>query len=285
MDINSIIMKKRAKGELDREEIKYFVGKYLKNEISDAQVAAVMSYIYTDGLTETEIINFATEIGKSGDVLDLSQISDNIVDKHSTGGVGDKITLILLPVIAALGLPVAKISSRGYGIFGGTIDKLEAIPGFKTNITIKEFANNIEKIGISIASQELNLAPVENKFYRLRNEITCRDSIVLIAISLMSLKIATGSTKIVFDLSCGNGTYLKHKEEARKLGKLLVKMGKTLNKQVGYIITLMDEPVGNAVGNILEIQETIRCLNGKMPRDVEETVVMLRKYSFIFSIW
>ena len=147
---------------------------------------------------------------------------------------------------------------------------MASIPGFKTNITIKEFANNIEKIGISIASQELNLAPVENKFYRLRNEITCRDSIVLIAISLMSLKIATGSTKIVFDLSCGNGTYLKNKEEARKLGKLLVKMGKTLNKQVG---------------NILEIQETIRCLNGKMPRDVEETVVMLRKYSFIFSIW
>lgn len=171
------------------------------------------------------------------------------------------------------------------GIFGGTIDKLESIPGFKTNIPIKEFVTNVEKIGISIASQDLNLAPVENKFYRLRNEITCRDSIAFIAISLMSLKIATGSNKIVFDLSCGNGTYLKNKEEARKLGKLLVKMGKILNKQVGYVITLMDEPVGNAVGNVLEIQETINCLNGKMPKDVEETVTMLRKCCSIISLW
>ncbi len=194
MDINSIIIKKRlgdVRGELNNDEIKYFVGKWVKGEIKDSQAAALMSYIYTNGLTEEEIIRFVIEVGNSGDVLDMSEISDNIVDKHSTGGVGDKVTLILLPVIAALGLPVAKISSKGLGISGGTIDKLASIPGFNTNISIEEFKNNVQNIGISIVSQELNLAPAENKFYKLRNEISCKDSIVLIAISLMSLKIAT----------------------------------------------------------------------------------------------
>ena len=191
------------------------------------------------------------------------------------GGVGDKVTLILLPIIAALGLPVAKISSRGLGISGGTIDKLASIPGFNPNISIEEFKNNVENIGISIVSQDLNLAPAEAKLYKLRNEIACRDSIVLIAISLMSLKIATGSNKIVFDLSCGKGTYLDTREDARRLGKLLVRIGKALDKEVGYIITLMDEPVGNSVGNILEIQETIKALNGNMSRDVQDTVITL----------
>lgn len=278
MDINSIIAKKRMvgpKGELNKDEIKYFIGKWTKGEIKDSQAAALMSYIYTNGLTEDEIIKFVTEVGNSGDVLDLSGISDHIVDKHSTGGVGDKVTLILLPVIAALGLPVAKISSRGLGISGGTIDKLASIPGFNPNISIQEFEDNVKNIGISIVSQDLNLAPAESKLYKLRNEIACRDSIVLIAISLMSLKIATGSNKIVFDLSCGKGTYLDTREEARRLGKLLVKIGKALGKQVGYIITLMDEPVGSCVGNVLEIQETIKALNGNMTKDVEDTVVCL----------
>ncbi len=194
MDINSIIAKKRIvgpKSELDKDEIKYFVGKWMKGEIKDSQAAALMSYIYTNGLTEDEIIRFVIEVGNSGDVLDMSEISDNIVDKHSTGGVGDKVTLILLPVIAALGLPVAKISSRGLGISGGTIDKLASIPGFTPNISIQDMKDNVKNIGISIVSQDLNLAPAEGKLYKLRNEISCRDSIVLIAISLMSLKVAT----------------------------------------------------------------------------------------------
>jgi pyrimidine-nucleoside phosphorylase len=206
MDIKTIIAKKRMggpRGELTKDEIKYFIGKWMKGEINDSQAAALMSYIYTNGLTEDEIVKFVIEIGNSGDVLDLSKISKNIVDKHSTGGVGDKITLILLPIIAALGLPVAKISSKGYGISGGTIDKLASIPGFNSNLSIESFTENIENIGISIASQNLNFAPAEERLYKLRNEIACRDSIVLIAISLMSLKIATGSNKIVFDLSCG----------------------------------------------------------------------------------
>lgn len=278
MDISSIIAKKRLggpKGELTKDEIKYFIGKWVRGEVKDSQAAALMSYIYVNGLTEDEIIRFVIEVGNSGDVLDLSQISENIIDKHSTGGVGDKVTLILLPVIAALGLPVAKISSRGYGISGGTIDKLASIPGFNPNISLEEFKDNVEKIGISIVSQDLNLAPAESKLYKLRNEIACKDSIVLIAISLMSLKIATGSNKIVFDITCGRGTYLETKEEARRLGKLLFRIGKTLGKEVGYIITLMDEPVGRCVGNVLEIQEAINALAGNMSKDVEDTVINL----------
>lgn len=278
MDMGSIISKKRhggPKGELTKDEIKYFVGKWNKGEVLDSQAAALFSYIYTNGLTEDEILNFVQEVANSGDIIDLTKISNNIVDKHSTGGVGDKVTLILLPIIAALGLPVAKISSKGYGISGGTIDKLASIPGFKSNISIEEFQDNVKNIGISIVSQDLNLAPVEGKFYKLRNQIGCRDSIVLIAISLMSLKIASGSNKIVFDISCGKGTYLSTREEARRLGKLLVRIGKALNKQVGYVITLMDEPVGKAVGNVLEIKETVKALNGQMTKDLEDTIVAL----------
>lgn len=278
MDINTIIEKKRIKGaksELTRDEIKYFVGKYAKGEISEAQASALMSYIYEHGLTETEIINFVQEVGSSGDVLDLSKISTNIVDKHSTGGIGDKITLILMPIIAALGLPVAKVSSKGQGIMGGTIDKLCAIPGFNPNITIKEFMDNVSNIGISIVSQDLNLAPAELKLYRLRNEIACRDSIELIAISMMSLRVATGSNKVVFDLTCGSGSYLKDKKSASRLGKLLVKIGKSLDKHVGYVITAMDEPVGRTIGNNLEIEETVKALNGQMSDDVNEIVMAL----------
>ena len=269
MDINSIIAKKRLagpKGELNRDEIKYFIGKWVKGEIKDSQASALMSYIYINGLTENEIILFVKEIGNSGDVLDLSQVFENTIDKHSTGGVGDKVTLILLPVIAALGIPVAKISSRGYGISIGTIDKLASIPGFNPNISLQEFQDNVENIGISIVGRNLNFAPAE---------ISCNDSIVLIAISLMSLKVATGNQKIVFDLSCGKGTYLHTRDDARRLGKLLVKIGNSLGKKVGYIITLMDEPVGNCIGNVLEIKETIKALNGEMTKDVEDTVVSL----------
>ena len=235
MDINTIIEKKRlkgSKGELTPEEIKYFVGKYTKNEIVDVQAAALMSYIYENGLTESEMLCFIKEIGSSGDVLDLSEVSETVIDKHSTGGVGDKITLILLPIIAALGLPVAKVSSKGYGNAGGTIDKLCSIPGFNPNISIKEFIDNVSNIGISIVSQDLNLAPTEERLYKLRTQIACSDCIELIAISLMSLKLATGSNVLVFELTCGKCSYLKDKNAARKLGKLLVRLGKKLDKKV-----------------------------------------------------
>ena len=275
MDIKSVINKKRHRHELDRDEIKYFIGKYVKKEISDAQAAALMSYIYVNGLTLDEIVIFTEEVAASGDKLVLPKFASQLVDKHSTGGVGDKITLILLPIMAALDIPVAKISSKGLGIAGGTIDKLNSIPGFNSNLSIEQFEEIVEKNKIGIVGQDLNLAPAESKLYKLRNEIGCRDSIPLIAISLMSLKLATGSEKIVFDLTCGRGTYLKNRDEAKKLGKLLVNIGKKLKREVAYTITLMDEPVGYAVGNILEVKETIKALNGKMARDIQDTIFSL----------
>ncbi len=275
MDIKSVIQKKRTKGELTRDEIRYFIGKYTRGEIEESQAAALMSYIYINGLTEDEIVELSKAMAESGDTIDLNRISKDIVDKHSTGGVGDKVTLILLPVIAALGIPVAKISSRGYGISGGTIDKLESIPGFDPEITINEFKELVEKNGISIINQTLNLAPAENKMYKLRNQIACTDSLPIIAASLMSLKLATGSNKIVFDITCGNGTYIKTREDAKKLARLLIRLGKRLGKEVACTITSMDEPLGYSIGHILEMQETINSLQGKMPEDLGEVVVTL----------
>ena len=275
MDIKSIIAKKRAKKELTKDEIKVFIGKFTKGEISEAQAAALLSYIYINGLTEREIVDFTVEMANSGDRVDLSQISDNIVDKHSTGGVGDKATLILMPIIASLGLPVAKISSRGFGISGGTIDKLESIPGYDSEISLEEFKQNVEKVGASIIHQSFNLAPAESKMYKLRNEIGCGDSLPIIAASLMSLKLASGSNKIVFDITCGNGTYIKTREDARRLAKLLKRLGVLLGKDVGAVITSMDEPLGYSVGHILEIKETLECLQGRMTQDIGDVVVSL----------
>lgn len=275
MDIKSIIAKKRNRKELTKDEIKVFIGKYTKGEISDAQAAALLSYIYINGLTEREIVDFTLEMASSGDMIDLSQISNNIVDKHSTGGVGDKATLILMPIIASLGLPVAKISSRGFGISGGTIDKLESIPGYDSEISLEEFKQNVEKVGVSIIHQSFNLAPAESKIYKLRNEIGCGDSLPIIAASLMSLKVASGSNKIVFDITCGNGTYIKTREEAKRLARLLKRLGVLLGKDVGSVITSMDEPLGYSVGHILEIKETLECLQGRMSQDVGDVVVSL----------
>lgn len=275
MDMRSIISKKRAGKELSKDEIKVFIGKYTKGEISDAQAAALLSYIYTNGLTETEILNFTIEMANSGDVIDLSSISDNIVDKHSTGGVGDKATLVLMPIIASLGLPVAKISSRGLGISGGTIDKLESIPGFRTDLSIDEFKEKVQTVGVSIVNQNLNLDPAENKIYKLRNEIGCGDSLPIIAPSLMSLKLATGSNKIVFDITCGRGTYIKTENDARRLARILKRLGKLLDKDVTSVITAMDEPLGYAIGHNLEIKETIEGLKGKMTQDLGDVVITL----------
>ncbi len=275
MDINSIIIKKREKEELDSDEIKYFIGKYMRNEISDAQISALLSYIYINGLTEDEIVKFSTEIANSGDTLNLSEISSNIIDIHNLSILEDKISLILFSVLSAIGIPVAKIFGKAVNSSNGIIDKLISIPGFNPNINVSKFEENLKNIGIGIASQDLDFIPVEKRLEKLRNEIACSDSIDLIAVSLISLKIATGSNKIVFNLICGKGTYLKTKDEAKRFGKLLVKLGKILNKKVGYIISLTDEPVGNSIGNVLEIKETIKCLKGNMSKDVEDTVVMI----------
>lgn len=275
MDIKSIIRKKREKRELTREEIKYFVGKLVKEEITEAQVAAVLSYIYINGLTEDEILNLSVAMAESGDMIDLTDISENIVDKHATGGIGDKATILLMPILAALDIPVAKVSSRGYGVSGGTIDKLESIPGLKTDFTIEEFKQNIKNVGACIMNQGLNFAPAEGKIYKLRNQVACENSLPIIASSLMSLKIATGSNKIVFDITCGKGTYIKTHEDAKRLGKLLVKIGKTLGKEVACVITDMNQPIGYSIGHNLEIKETIMALKGVISQDLADVVETL----------
>lgn len=275
MKVLDIIAKKRDGKELSKEEIKYFVSEYTNGNITDYQAAALVMAIYINGMNKEEITNLTLEMANSGDILDLSEISQNVVDKHSTGGVGDKVTLILMPVIAALGLPVAKISSRGFGISGGTIDKLESIPGFNTEISLEQFEDNIKDVGVSIINQTYNLAPAEKKMYKLRSLVSCEDCLPIIAASLMSLKLASGSNKIAFDITCGSGTYIKTKEDAKKLGKMLVKLGNELDRKVGYVITSMDEPLGYSIGHNLELKETIQCLRGNMPQDIGDVVVAL----------
>lgn len=275
MDIKTIITKKRDRKELSEEEIRLFVSKYEKDEISEAQAGALLSYIYKDGMTENEIIAFAVAMADSGEKINLDDMEKDVIDKHSTGGVGDKVTLMLMPIIAALDIPIAKISSRGMGITGGTIDKLESIPGYNTEISIETFKKNIQEYGVAILNQSMNLNPAESKIYRLRNEIACTDCIPIIAASLMSIKLSTGSQKIVFEITYGNGTYIKTKEQARRLARILKTIGKKLDKGVMCIITNMDEPLGYSIGHNLEMAEAINALKGTIPLDLGEVVVTI----------
>lgn len=201
MNILEIISKKRDKKELKKDEIDFFITEYIRGNITDYQAAALIMAIYINGLNNEEITNLTLAMAYSGDVLDLSSIGEIVVDKHSTGGVGDKVTLILMPIIASLGIPVAKMSGRGLGFTGGTVDKLESIPGYSTNISEEEFIENIKEIGISLIGQTLNLAPADKKIYALRDAISCVESIPLIASSIMSKKIAAGANKIVLDIT------------------------------------------------------------------------------------
>lgn len=272
MNIQEIIAKKRDKLELTKEEIEYFVKEYTSGNITDYQASALVMAIYINGMNDREITELTLAMAKSGDVLDLSELGE-VVDKHSTGGVGDKITLVLMPIIASLGVPVAKMSGRGLGFTGGTIDKLESIPGYNTSITIEEFKENVKKINISLMGQTLNLAPADKKLYALRDTISCTESIPLIASSIMSKKIAAGANKIVIDVTCGSGAFMKTEEDAKNLAKVMTSIGKLAGKETVCIITPMDEPVGYAVGNILEVIEAIDILKNKyIPKDVKNII-------------
>ena len=277
MNILDIISKKRDQKELTKEEIEYFIKNYTNGNIADYQAAALVMAIYLNGMTKEETTYLTIAMANSGDVLDLSELGI-VVDKHSTGGVGDKITLILMPIMAALGVVVAKMSGRGLGFTGGTADKLESIPGYRTNISEEEFRNNVKEIGISLITQTANLAPADKKLYALRDTISCTDSIPLIASSIMSKKIAAGANKVVLDVTCGSGAFMKNKEEAVKLSKVMKKIGELAGKETICIITNMNEPLGNAVGNSLEMIETINSLKGNMPEDVKEVVLELGSY-------
>ena len=275
MNILEIIAKKRDKKELTKDEIEFFIKGYVDGEITDYQAAALVMTIYINGMNEREITDLTLAMCYSGDVLDLSDLGE-VVDKHSTGGVGDKITLILMPIVASLGIPVAKMSGRGLGFTGGTIDKLESIPGYTTGLDIDTFKNNVKKIGISLIGQTLNLAPADKKLYALRDTISCTESIPLIASSIMSKKIASGANKIVIDVTCGSGAFMKNREQAEKLASVMTKIGDLANRETVCVITNMDEPVGYAVGNDLEVIEAVDILKNKyLPKDIEHIITTL----------
>lgn len=277
MNILDIIEKKRDAKELNKEEIEFFVKGYTDGSIPDYQAAALVMAIYINGMTKEETTNLALAMAYSGDVLDLSAIGE-VVDKHSTGGIGDKITLILMPIVAALGVKVAKMSGRGLGATGGTKDKLEAIPGYRTEIGIDEFIENVKKIGISLIGQTLNLAPADKKLYALRDTISCTANIPLISSSIMSKKIAAGANKIVLDVTCGSGAFMKTVGEARELSRTMIDIGKLANKETVCIITNMNQPLGTMVGNTLEVIEAIEALKGNMQDDVKNVVLELGAY-------
>lgn len=278
MNIQDIIAKKRDGQNLTKEEIHYFIKEYVAGNITDYQAAALVMAIYINGMTNEETTNLTLEMAHSGDVLDLSSIGEFVVDKHSTGGVGDKITLIIMPIIASLGIPVAKMSGRGLGFTGGTIDKLESIPGYNTETSVEEFIENVHKVGISIIGQTGNLAPADKKLYALRDSINCVGNKPLIASSIMSKKIAAGANKIVLDVTVGSGAFMKNKEDAAELSHIMKNIGDLANKETVCVLTNMDEPVGYAVGNSLEIVEVIECLRGNIPEDVKEIILTLGSY-------
>ena len=273
MNIQNIIAKKRDKQKLNKDEIDFFITEYTKCNIADYQASALIMAIYLNGMDEEETTNLTLAMANSGDILDLSL--GIVGDKHSTGGVGDKVTLILAPIIASLGIPVAKMSGRGLGYTGGTIDKLESIPGYKTDISEEEFILNVKKIGISLIGQTLNLAPADKKIYALRDATSTTESIPLIASSIMSKKIAAGANKIVLDVTYGKGAFMKTKERAQELADTMIKIGKLVGRETIAVITPMEEPLGKNVGNSLEVIEAVEALKGNIQEDVKNVVLEL----------
>lgn len=275
MTIIEVIDKKRLKKELTREEIEFAIKGYLDGSIKDYQMSSLLMAIVLNGMTDSETISLTDVMLKSGDIIDLSEVEGIIVDKHSTGGVGDKVTLVLGPLLASLGIKIAKMSGRGLGHTGGTIDKLESINGFNVSIDQKQFIKQVNDINIAIVSQTGNLVPADKKIYALRDVTGTVESIPLIASSIMSKKIASGADIIMIDVKVGSGALMKNLEDAKKLASTMVKIGKAYKKPTICLITNMDEPLGYAIGNALEVEESINTLRGNGPSDLLEVVITL----------
>ncbi len=278
MNILEIIDKKRKCQSLTKEEIYYAISEYLKGEVKDYQMSALLMAICINGMKEEETIALTDVMLKSGETIDLSEIEGIKVDKHSTGGVGDKLSLIVGPIVASLGVNVAKMSGRGLGHTGGTIDKLESIPGFRIELPKEKLLKQIKKIHIVLVSQTGNLVPADKKLYALRDVTGTIESIPLIASSIMSKKLASGTDKIVIDVKVGNGALVKTKEEGELLSNLMIKIGASYGKEVVCVLSRMSEPLGSAIGNALEVKEAMDVLKGEGPEDVKILSLELSKY-------
>lgn len=278
MKFLDLIIKKRNKVKLTKEEIEFTIENYTSGHIPDYQMSAFLMAVYFNGMDREETFEFTHAMAKSGKMLNLSDIPGIKIDKHSTGGIGDVTTLILAPLVSSCGVPVAKMSGRGLGRTGGTIDKLESIPGFKTEVSVEGFIKEVKDIGIAIVGQSGELAPADKKIYALRDVTGTVESIPLIASSIMSKKLALGSDGIVLEVTTGNGAFMENIEDARELAKIMVDIGKDAGKKMAAVLTSMEEPLGKAVGNSLEVKEAIEALQGNIPNDVKELVFTLGSY-------
>lgn len=268
MNMNDIIIKKRNGGKLLKEEIDYVINHYVLGEIPDYQVSALLMAIFFSKMDKEETFALTNAMRFSGDTIDLSAIKGIKVDKHSTGGVGDKTTLIIAPLAAACGVPIAKMSGRGLGFTGGTVDKMEAIPGFQTAMESSRFMNQVNEIGIAVIGQTAHITPADKKLYALRDVTGTVDNFSLIASSIMSKKLASGSDAIVLDVKCGNGAFMENLDDAIILGELMCEMGAAAGRKTVAAITDMSQPLGKAIGNSLEVIEAIETLKGKGPEDI-----------------
>ena len=275
MRMYDIITSKKHGNALTDEEIRYFVDGFTRGEIPDYQASALLMAICLRDMNDHETFVLTDAIAKSGDSVDLSAFGDRTADKHSTGGVGDKMTPIVAPIAAAAGAVVAKMSGRGLGHTGGTVDKLESFPGFRTSLTTEEFFDTVRRCGIAVVGQSGDLAPADKKLYALRDVTATVDSVPLIASSIMGKKLAAGSKSIVLDVKCGSGSFMKTPEDATRLAEKMVAIGKRAGRRVAALITDMDAPLGHAIGNALEIREALEVLHGAGPEDLRTVAIAL----------